>query len=345
MQMIRFEHIEFLYGLALVPLLIIIFLVAMRWKRKAFVRFGDRTVFGRLMPDYSKSKPVARFILLLLAYCFLIVGISNPQIGSKLEEVERKGIDLIIALDVSNSMLAEDIKPDRLTRARQAISNLIDGLSGDRIGMIVFAGKAYMQLPITTDYAAAKLFLSTIDTKVVPTQGTAIGDAIELAINSFQENDHSKAIIIITDGENHEGNALRQAGLAAEKGINIYTVGMGLPEGAPIPVYNNYNKRVGYKKDNQGNTVITKLDEDMLQQIASTGNGIFVMANNTQVGLNKIFDKINAMEKTEFESKVFSDYEDRFQYFIGLAVILLLLETLIPEKKSKWIRRFNVFGR
>lgn len=344
MQMIRFEHIEFLYGLALVPLLVVIFWAAMRWKRKAFKSFGDRNVFGRLMPDYSKGKPIAKFILLLLAYSFLVVGIANPQIGSKLEEVERKGIDLIIALDVSNSMLAEDIKPDRLTRARQAISNLIDGLSGDRIGMIVFAGKAYMQLPVTTDYAAAKLFLSTVDTKIVPTQGTAIGDAIELAVNSFEENDHSKAIIIITDGENHEGDALKQAELAAEKGINIYTVGMGLPEGAPIPVYNRYNKRVGYKKDNQGNTVITKLDKDMLGQIASEGNGIFVMANNAQVGLNKIFDKINAMDKTEFESKVFSDYEDRFQYFIGLAVFLLLLEALIPERKSKWIRKFNLFG-
>lgn len=344
MQIIRFEHIEFLYGLALLPIFILLFWLMMRWKKKAFSSFGEMKIFARLMPDFSKGRPVTKFVILMLAYTFLIFGIANPQVGSKLEEVERKGIDIMIALDVSTSMLAEDIKPSRLDRAKQSISNLINGLKGDRIGIVIFAGKAYLQLPITTDYAAAKLFLSTISTDIVPTQGTAIGAAIELSINSFDDNDHSKAIIIITDGENHEGDAVEQAKLAAEKGIDIYAIGMGLPEGAPIPVYNKYGNRTGYKEDRQGNTVVTKLNDQMLQQIASAGNGIYVTANNSQVGLDKIFEKIDEMDKTEFESRVFSDYEDRFQYFLAMAVILLILEFMILERKNKWAEKIKIFG-
>ena len=202
----------------------------------------------------------------------------------------------MIALDVSNSMLAEDIQPNRLERAKQSISKLIDNLQGDRIGIIVFAGKAYIQLPITTDYSAAKLFLTTINTDIVPVQGTAIGDAIEMAKTSFNEIEHSKAIVIITDGENHEGDAVENAKEAADEGILVYTIGMGLPDGSPIPVYNKYGNRTGYKKDKQGNTIITKLNENMMQQIAAAGNGIYVRANNTQAGLRKVFDEINSLE-------------------------------------------------
>jgi len=343
--MIRFENIMYLYALLMVPVFIILYLMFILWKNKALKRFGDLKVTLRLMPYMSKQRRAAKFILLMTAYVFLVIGLANPQVGSQLEKVQRKGVDLMVALDVSNSMLAQDIRPDRLTRAKQAISRLVDKLSGDRIGIIVFAGKAYTQLPITSDYAAAKMFLSTISTQIVPVQGTAIGEAIQLASDSFKDDTHSKVIIIITDGENHEGDALESATAAATKGINIYTIGMGLPEGSPIPEYNQYKQITGYKKDRNGTTVMSKLNETMLQQIASAGNGIFVMANNKNDGLEKILDEINNLEKTEFESKMFSDYEDRFQYFIGFAILFMILEFFLLEKKSKWAGKIKLFTR
>ena len=342
--MIRFDNIHFLYALLLIPVFIIIFWIMLRWKKKAMRRFGESSLIKNLMPAISNVRSQVKFILLMVAYAFFVVGIANPQIGSKLKKVDRKGIDLVLALDVSNSMLAEDIQPNRLERAKQSISKLIDNLHGDRIGIIVFAGKAYIQLPITTDYAAAKLFLSTIDTEIVPVQGTAIGDAIEMAKSSFNENNHSKAIIIITDGENHEDDAIKNAKEVAEEGILVYTIGMGLTDGSPIPVYNKYGNRTGFKKDKQGNTVVTKLNENMLQQIAAAGNGIYVRSDNTQAGLRKVFDEINSLEKTEFESKMYSDYEDRFQYFIAIGLLFLLIEFFVFERKSKWARRFKLFG-
>ena len=220
--MFRFEHIEYLYALLLIPFFSVLFILYGIWKKRAVRRFGDWEVIAQLMPLLSGKKQVLKFIIFMLAIGFLVIGLANPQIGSKLEKVQRKGADLVIALDVSNSMLSQDIRPDRLTRAVQGISKLIDRLEGDRLGIVVFAGKAYVQLPITTDYSAAKMFLSTISTQMVPSQGTAIGDAIELAIQSFKEDDRSKAIIIITDGENHEGNVLEAAQLATEKGIKIF---------------------------------------------------------------------------------------------------------------------------
>lgn len=342
--MIRFENIEYLYLLLVIPLFIIIFIVMINWKKKALKRFGETSLLNRLMPSSSKSRPVLKFIMLMLACVFLVFGVANPQVGSKLEEMKRKGIDMIIALDVSNSMLAEDIEPNRLERAKQAISKLIDRLKGDRIGIIIFAGKAYLQLPITTDYAAAKLFLSSINTEIVPAQGTAIGEAIQTAVSSFDDNDHSKAVIIITDGENHEGNAVEEAKVANDENILIYAIGMGSIEGGPIPLYNKYGNKLGFKKDRTGNIVITKLDEQLLQQIASAGGGIFVRADNAKAGLNRIFDKINQMEETEFESKVYSDYEDRFQYLLGFALILILIEFFIADRKSKWAGRIKLFG-
>lgn len=343
--MFRFEHTYFLWALLLIPVLTAVFVWMMVWKKRALQRFGDWAIIQRLLPGLSDGRVILKFILLMFGYLFLIIGISNPQIGSKLIEGERKGIDIMIALDVSNSMLAEDIKPNRLEMSKQAISKLIDNLGTDRIGIIIFAGNAYVQLPITTDYAAAKMFLSTISTRVVPAQGTAIGQAIELAVKSFDDETHSRAIIIITDGENHEDDALGAAKDAAEKGVKVYTIGMGLPEGAPIPEFNQYQRMVGYKKDNQGSTIVTKLDESMLQQIASAGKGVYVRANNMQAGVKTVYDEINKLEKTEFESRMFSDYEDRFQYFIALSLFFFLIELLIFERKSKWLSRINFFGK
>ncbi|MCK5838828.1 MAG: VWA domain-containing protein [Bacteroidales bacterium] len=300
------------------------------------------SVINRLIPDFSKERIVLKFIFLIIAYVFLIIGLANPQIGSKLVKGERKGIDIMIALDVSNSMLAEDIQPNRLEKAKQAISKLIDKLKNDRIGIIVFAGKAYTQLPITSDYAAAKMFLSTIDPTIVPMQGTSISEAIRLATKSFNDENHNKAIIIITDGEDHEGQAIEETKQAVDVGISVFTIGMGLPDGSPIPLYNG-NKQLGYRKDKNGNTVVTKLNESILQQIASEGNGIYVRANNTSAGLRTIFQKINKIEKKEYENRIFSDFESRFQYFIGITIILLIIELLIVERKSKWSGKIKLF--
>lgn len=343
--MLRFEHIEYLYALLLIPFLSTLFILYLIWKKRAFRMFGDWEVVAQLMPMLSSQKVVMKFIILMLAFGFLIVGIANPQIGSKLEKVQRKGADLVIALDVSNSMLSQDIRPDRITRAVQGISKLIDRLEGDRIGIVVFAGKAYVQLPITTDYAAAKMFLSTISTQMVPSQGTAIGDAIELSVQSFNEAERSKAIIIITDGENHEGNVMEAAEIATEKDIKIFTIGMGSPDGSPIPLFDQFGRQTGYKTDRQGQVIISKLDETTLQQLASAGNGIYVRASTGQDGLGKILEEINALEKQEIETKMFSEYEGRFQYFLAISFLLLLIELIIPERKSKWADKIKLFNR
>lgn len=316
------------------------------WSRKktAMKKFGQSSLVQKLFAETSFVKPVVKFIFIMIALAFLIAGITGPQVGSKLEEVKRSGVDIMIALDVSNSMKAEDIKPNRLDRSKQAISHLIDQLKGDRIGLIVFAGEAYMQLPITTDYGAAKLFLSTIDNDIVPTQGTAIGKAIDLAVESFSDSTKQhNAIIVITDGENHEDDAIEAAKKASEKGMKVYTIGMGSASGAPIPVINN-NSRTGFKQDENGQTVISRLDQLALAQIADAGNGKFVRATNSDDGLGIIMKEIGNMQKKEFSTKMFTDFEDQFQYFLFAALIFMLLEFVISERKSKWIERLNLFG-
>jgi Ca-activated chloride channel homolog len=341
--MLRFAHTYYFFGLLAIPVFLALFWLLRRWKKQSLARFGQPEIVQKLMPETSGSRLTWKFILLMLAYSSLVIALADPQTGSKLEKIKRRGVDLVIALDVSNSMLAQDIKPNRIERAKQAISKLIDNLENDRIGLIVFAGKAYTQMPITTDYAAAKLFLGTINPGMVPVQGTAIGEAIDQAMESFGTNKQSKAIIIITDGENHEDDAVAKAREAAVKGIAIYTIGMGLPEGGPIPIYNG-GLQIGYKKDRDGATIITRLDEKMLLDIAVAGKGIYVRANNSQAGLKKVFDQINKMQKNEYDSKVFSDYEDRFQIFLIISLLFLFSEIFIFERKGKWAERFRIFG-
>jgi Ca-activated chloride channel family protein len=342
--MLRFAHPEYLLWLALVPVAVVLFVLMTLSKKQAIKRFSDSMLFRRLSEDTSRAKPVIKLVVFLVAYSLIVVGLANPQIGSKLEEVKRDGVDIVIALDVSNSMKAEDIKPSRLERSKQAISRLIDKLENDRIGIIVFAGSAYVQLPITTDFAAAKLFLSSIDTDIIPTQGTAIGSAIDLASESFvgQDNQH-KALIIITDGENHEDDALEAAKKANGEGIIIHTIGMGSPEGSPIPVYKN-GMQVDFLRDHDGHIVVTRLDQLTLEQIAAEGKGQFVRASNNDDGLSTILNEIMKMNKKTFGTKIFTEYEDRFQYFIGAGLLILLLEFLISNRKSKWIQRLNLFG-
>ena len=341
--MFRIAHPEYLYALLVIPALIVFFWRSRKQRRNALALFGQKDILSVLMPNVSASRPVIKFMILLLALSSIIIGIARPQFGSKLKTEKRKGIELIIALDVSNSMMAEDIQPNRLERAKRAVSQLVDKLSNDKIGLIVFAGDAYTQLPITADYVSAKLFLNSISPEMVPTQGTAIGAAIDLGAKSFSPTfEGSKAMIIITDGENHEDDAVGAATNAAKKGIVVYTLGMGLPQGGPIPDY--LNGRKSYRKDRQGNTIVTKLDEPMLQKIAEAGKGAYIRANNDQVGLNNLFSEVNKMEKSELETQIYADYDDKFQYFIGLGIFLILLDFLILERKNKYLKSFKLFG-
>lgn len=342
--MFRFAHPEYLYALVALPVILILFLLMVGWKKRARRRLGEQSLIDQLAERYSRSKLVLKLIFSLTALALIIIACANPQIGTRLEEVKREGVDIIIALDVSNSMKAEDIKPNRLERSKQAISRLLDGLDNDRIGMIVFAGEAYVQLPITSDYAAAKLFLQSIETEIIPTQGTCIGCAIDLAEKSFVGNDNKhKALIIITDGENHEEDAVESAKKASELGIVIHTIGMGSVDGAPIPIYRN-GAQVDFQKDHDGKTVITKLDPLTLERIAAEGKGIFIQASNNDDGLTSIFSQINKMEKKSFGTKQFTGFEDRFQYFLAAGLLLLMIEFSITDRKSKIIQKLDLFN-
>ena len=341
--MFRFANSEYLYFLLLIPLLMIIFVISRQIRKSAIKKYGNVSLLAQLMPDVSDGRPIVKFVVLLLALTGIVFGLARPQFGSKLKEVKRKGIELVIALDVSNSMMAEDIQPNRLERAKQAISKLVEKLQDDKIGLIVFAGDAYTQVPITTDYASAKLFLSAISTEIVPKQGTAIGSAIDLGMNSFTPDmEASKVLIVITDGENHEDDAVEMAKNAAKKGIIVNTIGVGLPKGAPIPVYSSTGQKV-FRKDNDGNTIISKLDESMLQKISAAGGGVYIRSANTRLGLNALFDEINKMEKQEFEAMIYSEYDERFQYLIGMALFFLLLEFMILERKNKYFKNIKLF--
>lgn len=340
----RLENSLFLYGLLLIPLLVVIFLLVLKWRRKALQKIAETGLQNIVIPQLSKAKIIWRFTFWTLAMILLVIAIANPQFGTKLEEVKREGVDIMVALDVSNSMKAQDLQPNRLENAKQSIGRLINNLHDDRIGIIVFAGQSYVQLPITTDYSSAKLFLEGIACDMIPTQGTAIGSAIELAIESFDaKSAAAKSIIIITDGENHEDDAVKAAETATEKGITVHTIGMGSESGVPLPLVANGNI-VGYRKDNDGNTVVSKLNATLLKEIAAAGKGIYVQAGKSQSALSVVMDELNKMDKKEYSSKRYTDYEGRFQFFIAAAIILLMAETMLSERKSKWLQKLNLFN-
>jgi Ca-activated chloride channel homolog len=342
MQLFRFANPDFLYLLILLPVLILLYVINEVRKRRALQKLGDIKLVGSLVPELSRTRSVIKFILQLIAFSASIIMLSRPQFGSKLEDVKKQGVEVIIALDVSNSMLAEDIQPDRLTRAKQAISRLVDNLDNDKIGLIVFAGDAYTQIPVTTDYVSAKMFLATINPDMVPKQGTAIGAAINLGIRSFSPGQGtSKAMIIITDGENHEDDPVAIAEEASKEGIIIHTIGIGSTEGVPVPVILNGKK--DFLKDAEGNTVITKLDEEILKKIAVSTNGNYVRASNSNIGLDEIFSEIRRMKKQELESTIYTEYNDQFQIFAAITLFLLLVDYIIMERKNRRLINIRLF--
>lgn len=342
--MFRFENDAYLWALLIIPVLILIYLMMTAWKKKALSEMGEDRLIRQLIPDLSYNKQRVKFILYLAALFFIIIGLANPQLGSKLEKIKRQGVDVMVAVDVSKSMLAEDLQPNRLEVAKRLISKLIDKMGNDRIGLIVFAGNAYLQMPLTVDYAAAKLFLKTVDTDMVPSQGTAVGQAIGLAKENFdREQNKFKALILITDGENHESGALNAAEEAREEGVIIHTLGIGSEEGAPIPTFSR-GQRIGYKKDKNQNIVSSKLDESSLIEIAEATDGNYFRISGSQGEIPRILNELQNMEKKDFEDRVFTDYEDQFQYFIFLALLLLFLEFFISERSEGWYKKFRLFG-
>ncbi len=342
--MFRFAHPDYLYLLLAVPVMIALFLVVRMQSARAKRLFASSELFLRLTEQHSSRKGTVKATLIITAFAMLVVALSNPQVGTRMEEVKQEGVDLYIALDVSKSMLAEDIKPNRLEKAKYEINNLIDRLAGDKIGVIVFSGEAYTQFPLTIDYAAAGLLLDVVDVESVPNPGTAIGSAIAQAMKSFNfEERSSKVLVIMTDGENNSGDAIEQAKAAAEKGVRIYTIGLGSSSGAPIPVYNANEQQVDFKRDRSGNIVLTKLDENSLQEIAAIGKGQYYRATNSQDELDAIYKDINTLEKREFGAKQFTEFDDKFQYFLFTALLLMFIEVILSDKKTEWLAQINPF--
>ena len=338
--MFRFAHPEFLYLLFVLPVLVLYYVYTSLQKRKAIKRYGNPQLLAELMPDVSVKRQHLKFALSFAAIAVMIFVIAGPQFGTKLETVKRQGVEIMVCLDVSNSMLAQDVSPNRLEKAKQMLSKLTDGFTDDKVGMIVFAGDAFTQLPITSDYISAKMFLSSISPSMVSTQGTAIGAALNLAARSFTPNETSdKTIIVITDGEYHVDDAVGAAKAAAEKGIHVNIVGIGDPKGSPISIDGTNN----FMKDNEGNVVVTKLNEQMCQEIAAAGNGMYVRADNTNSALKALQKEVEKMSKTEMDSKVYSEYDEQFQSLAWLALILLIVEVLLLDRKNHVFKRFTLF--
>ena len=339
--MFRFAHPEYLFLLILIPVLVGVFIYSTLQKRKKIKQFGNPDLLAELMPNVSVVRPQLKFYFQLTAIIFLIIVLAQPQFGTKMEKEKRKGIEVMIALDVSNSMMAQDIQPNRLEKSKQVLSKLVDDMTNDKVGLVVFAGDAYTQLPITVDYVSAKMFLSTISPKLVPRQGTAIGSAIDLAIKSFGEKSEAgRAIILITDGENHEDDAVGAAKLALENGIVVHVIGMGKPDGAPIPVEGT----MSFWKDKEGNVVVSKLNEAMCQRIAAEGGGIYVRADNTNAAYKVISKELDKIAKSDIKTQSFSDYNEQFQSFALLALLLLVVDTFIFSRRNKILSKLKIFN-
>ena len=336
--MFRFAHIELLYLLALIPVLAIIFALMMRRRRKLMERFGNIELLKELIPAYSPMRLRLKLWLWLIAFACLVVAAARPQLGSKLREEKAKGVEMMLVVDVSNSMLAEDFEPNRLERTKYAINKLFEGLHQERVGMIIFAGEPKVQLPITSDYRMAQIFTKRISPTLIQEQGTDIGKALELASLSFSSNSgQSRVIVLITDGENHEQSIDQVVQMAKQEGIRIYCIGIGTPEGAPIEINGEFIK------DEDGEMVVSKLGEQMLQQIASATEGAYVRASKQSIGLEEIVKGINQMEKSELTTVRYEEYNEQYQYLIAVALALMLLDTFVLPRRNPRLKRFNIF--
>ena len=340
--MFRFANIEMLWWLITIPVFVIAYVIYTKRKRRQLLEFGDQELITQLMPDASKSRPVWKFSLLIVALALLIVAGARPQYGQKETTVKRQGIEVMVALDISNSMLAEDVAPNRLDRAKQMLSKMIDNMVDDKVGLVVFAGEAFTQLPITCDYVSAKMFLNTITPSLIPTQGTAIGAALQTAITSFgaAESEAGRAIILITDGENHEDDAIAAAKKAQELGIQVFVVGIGKPEGSPIPKPGTND----YFKDRSGQVVVSRLNEEMCQQIAEAGKGIYVRCDNTNTAMRALQQGMEHIATAELESIVYADYNEQYQSFVLIALLLIAIEFFILSRKNHKLARMDLFG-
>lgn len=339
--MFRFESPYFLYLLIIVPVLIVIFIISEYVKTKRIKKFGDPELMKSLMPNATRYRPAIKFSIVCLAMIFMILLIARPQFGTKTETVTKKGIEVVIALDISNSMMAQDVLPSRLDKSKNIISRLVDNFDNNKIGLVLFAGDAYTQLPITSDYVSAKMFLNNISPSLISRQGTAIGAALNLAMNSFTpQQGVGKSIIVITDGENHEGGVMEAVKAASDKGIQVNVLGVGSVDGAPIPVSSGSD----YKKDNSGNIVVTKLNEQICQDIARQGNGIYARVDNTNSAFRALEKQLDTLSKADIDTKVFSQYNEQFIPLAWIVLVLLVLEALIMNKKNPLFRNVKLFS-
>src|SRR5690554_667472 len=342
--MYQLEEKIWFWVLAVIPVIILFFLVLQIWKRHAQKKFANKKLLKRLSPNQSLFKSILKLTVICLAIASLSIALVNPKIGTKLETVKREGVDIVFAVDVSKSMLAEDIAPNRLEKAKQLVTQIINNLASDRVGIIAYAGKAFPQLPITTDYASAKMFLQNMNTDMLSSQGTAINEAIELAKTYYDDDEQTnRVLIIISDGEDHSEDAAKVAEEASEEGIRIFTIGVGDAKGGPIPIKRN-GIVLNYKKDSNGETVITRLDEETLKTIANEANGAYLNGKNTNEVVENIRDILNKMDKKEFEAKQFADFKDQFQWFLVFAIAFLFLDIFLLDRKTAWLKKLNLFN-
>ncbi|WGD35944.1 VWA domain-containing protein [Olleya sp. YS] len=342
--MFQLEEKIWFWTLLVIPVIIVFFLLLQFWKKRTQKKFANKNLLKRLSPNQSLFKSVLKLVVLCLAFASLALALVNPKVGTKLETIKREGVDIVFAVDVSKSMLAEDIKPNRLEKAQQLVSKIIDNLGSDRVGIIAYAGKAFPQLPITTDYSAAKMFLQNLNTDMLSSQGTAINEAINLAKTYYDDDEQTnRVLVIISDGEDHSEAAVQVAEEASKEGIKIFTIGVGETAGGPIPIKRN-GVLLNYKKDKDGETVITRLDEDTLKAIANQANGVYINGTTTDKVVNDITDILNKLDKKEFEAKQVADFKSQFQWFLALAITLLFLDIFLLERKTAWLKKLNLFN-
>lgn len=342
--MYQLEEIKYLYLLAIIPVALLAYLLLYFWKQRIKKTFSTREALLRLSPSQSSFKWYLKAFVFILALVMIVLALANPRIGTKMEEIKREGVDVVFAIDVSKSMLAEDIAPNRLEKSKQLVSQLLNALGGDRVGIIGYAGSAFPQLPITTDYNAARMFLGAMNTDMVSSQGTAIAEAIELSKSFFdEENKTSRVLIIISDGEDHQGNIESAIKIASESGIQIVTIGVGSPSGGPIPIKRNGILQE-YLRDGQGERVITKMDEQVLRQIAEATNGQFIYGESTTEVVDTVKEFLNNLDKEAFETLQFSAFQSQYQWFLGVAILLLFIDIFLLERKTKWLQKLNLFN-